>query len=208
MINVGFICEGYTEKAIIDSWNFKQLLKRLNIKFVGALNSKGNGKLLPQHIEKYNKRLVQMNAWKIFIITDSDKDKIKQVYEKIMPDEKLHVLIIPVKKVESWFLSNDETLNSITGTKYSEYRTKTNNNLPENVEKLGNPYDQLETIFNDNTELLDTGKLGIATEFINNQFDIQNSNCDSAKYFVDKLKEVAKYKPTTTKNRQKENVNK
>ncbi|MEA3450456.1 MAG: hypothetical protein U9Q83_00970 [Bacteroidota bacterium] len=200
---MGFICEGYTEKEIIDSRVFKQFLKKLNINFIQALNSKGNGKLLPEKIEKYNSRLKQMGAWQILIITDSDKDTIKEVYDRIKPDEKLHILIISVKKVESWFLSNDETLKSITGITYSEYRTKTKNKLPVNVEELGNPYDQLEDIFNEKTELLDTSKFGIAKEFIKNQFDVQNSNCDSAKYFVNKLKEVAKYKPVTIKKTSK-----
>ncbi len=198
---VGFICEGQTEEKILKSPNFQFFLKSLGIIYQGTINTKGNGRLLPKFLDIYNKRL--KDAWKIFIITDSDKNTIAEVYERIKPNKNLHILIIPVKKVESWFLSNDDVMRDLTGVIYSEYRTqKDNQNLPENIEELGNPYHQLKDIFKNNTELINTSKLGIATE-ITKQFNIQNSNCDSAHYFIEKLQEVSKLKPTSKKKRKK-----
>ncbi len=208
-MNIGFLCEGQTEQKIVDSYNFKELLKNLKITHCGTVNTKGSGKLLPKFLPTYTKQLSQMGAWKIFIITDSDKNTKKQVYEKICPDEKKHILIISIKKVESWFLSNDVTLKAITGITYAKFiqESKNRRNLSDNVEDLGNPYDQLEDIFNENPDFLDTSKLGIANEFIKHNFDIRNSNCNSAKYFIKKLEEIAKAEDNKT-NEQVDNKNK
>jgi len=194
-MNIGFLCEGQTEQRIVDARKFKEFLKTLNINHRGTINTKGNGKLLPTFLPAYTNQLSKMGAWKIFIITDADKKTIKQVYEKICPDEQIHILIIAVKKIESWFLSNDDTLKKITGTTYSEYSER--KKYLKGVEELGNPYDQLEEIFNEETNLIDTSKLAIANEFIKNDFDIQNSNCDSARYFVEKLNEIANSEPVS-----------
>jgi len=120
-MNVGFLCEGQTEQKIVDAVKFKELLKKLNINHCGTINTKSNAKLLPKFLPTYTNQLSKMGAWKIFIITDADKNTKKQVYEKIFPDERVHILIISVKKVESWFLSNDVTLKEITGITYSEF---------------------------------------------------------------------------------------
>ena len=206
-MNVGFLCEGQTEQKIVDSQKFKLFVKSLTINHVGTVNTKGNGKLLPKFLPQYNKQMERMGAWRIFILTDSDKKTIKQIYDIIKPDEKLHILIISVKKVESWFLSNEEALKAITGITYAEYR-KYKKKLSENVEELGNPYKQLEDIFTKKTDLLDISKLGIAQEMIDNNFDIQKSNCESAKYFVEKLEEVAKIKPSTKTTKPKRKTTK
>jgi len=194
-MNIGFLCEGQTEQKIVDAPKFKEFLKTLNINHQGTVNTKGNGQILPEHLPAHTKKLTQMGAWKIFIITDADKKTIKQVYEKICPDEQIHILIIAVKKIESWFLSNDDTLKKITGTTYSEYSER--KKYLKGVEELSNPYNQLEEIFNEETDLIDTSKLAIANEFIKNDFDIQNSNCDSARYFVEKLNEIANSEPVS-----------
>jgi hypothetical protein len=125
-MNIGFLCEGHTEQKIVDSPKFLEFLNNLNLIHCGTINTKSNGKLLPKFLPNYTKQLSKKGAWKIFIITDSDKNTIKQVYERICPDEKEHILIISVKKVESWFLSNDFTLEEITGITYSEYCERKN----------------------------------------------------------------------------------
>jgi len=45
---LGFICEGQTERKIINSFRFQSLLRSLNITFLKVINTKGNGKLLYQ----------------------------------------------------------------------------------------------------------------------------------------------------------------
>jgi len=195
MVNIGFICEGYTEKTIIDSKLFQYFLKNINLNFVGSINTKSNSQLLPHLISKHNKTLEKMGAWKILIITDSDKDTIEKVYERIKPNPDLHILIIAVKKIESWFLSNNQTLEKITTKTYHDFvNEQINKKLPINVEELGTPYDKLKEIIRQNTNIRALDKLEIADLFIENGFDIENSNCESAKYFIKKLREISENK--------------
>ena len=46
MVKVGFICEGATEKIIVESVNFKNFLKENNLEFIRAIDANGNGNLL------------------------------------------------------------------------------------------------------------------------------------------------------------------
>ncbi len=191
MVKVGFICEGQTEEIILKSEKFQKLLKKLNLVFVKSINVKGNGQLLPKNILGYSKQL--KGAWKIFILTDSDKVSVEKVYERIKPDPKLHILVVAVKKIESWFLSNNDALQKIAGITYSDYiqQVKSSKPLPSNVEELGNPFDQLKNIMTENIKVRALDKLDVANMFINNDFDIQKSDCESAQFFIKKLEEIA-----------------
>jgi predicted regulator of Ras-like GTPase activity (Roadblock/LC7/MglB family) len=48
MVKVGFICEGETEKLIIESEAFKILLLKAGLQLILAIDAEGNGNLLPQ----------------------------------------------------------------------------------------------------------------------------------------------------------------
>ena len=75
MVKIGFICEGETEKIIVESENFQQFLLQNNFEFVNAIDATGNGNLLPKNIQPFIKILKDDGAEIIFILTDLDIDK-------------------------------------------------------------------------------------------------------------------------------------
>ncbi len=74
MVKLGFICEGETEKIIIESLAFREFLLANNFQLVKAFDATGNGNLLPENITPMVKNLLDEGAEKIFIITDLDED--------------------------------------------------------------------------------------------------------------------------------------
>ena len=88
MVNVGFIVEGNTEKIVIDSPQFKEFLRSINISIVDpVIDANGNGNLLPKNIEPFINRLKTASAEKIVVITDADQDSISQVKTRILPTD-------------------------------------------------------------------------------------------------------------------------
>ena len=111
MVKLGFIGEGATEKIILESESFRQYLISNNISFVNSvIDANGNGNLLPKNIEGFVNRLKDEGATLIIILTDLDKEKcISLTKERIDPEGKF-VVIVSVKEIESWFLSDTKTM--------------------------------------------------------------------------------------------------
>ena len=54
MVRLGFICEGATEKLIVESYQFRQLLLSNNIELIEpVIDANGGGNLLPKNIEQF-----------------------------------------------------------------------------------------------------------------------------------------------------------
>jgi hypothetical protein len=185
MVKVGFICEGATEKILVDSANFKNILFQNNLEFVNAIDATGNGNLLPKNINPFIATLKDAGAEKIFILTDLDEDAcITKTKERINAPDNI-VVIVSVKKIEAWFLSDDLTLSKFFNTKFHF-------NFPE-AEQI--PFDTLKHIFLQQTERgIGDSKPRFANKVINNGFSLLNAskhpNCNSAKYFLNKLLEI------------------
>jgi len=182
-VRIGFICEGKSELRLIKSQKFRKFLSDLKLDLVknGVRDAKGCGNLLPENIEEHNNFLKEKEVNIIIILADLEIDKcITKAKQRIKPDKDLHKLIISRNKIESWFLSNDIQMKKLTGKTYVG-----------NTEKLERPDNEL------GVRLLATGRYraighaDMADIFIDDNFDIQNSNCESAKYFIKKLKEIS-----------------
>lgn len=189
MVNVGFICEGYTEWFILESENFRNILQNLDLNLVGVINVEGNGNLLPRNIEKHRKNLIDDGADVILILTDLDEDQcITNTRNRIGEKEDQHI-IIAVKQIESWFLADSETMKSIfRGNFLYEY--------PENAVI---PFETIRKIYFDKFLKGIVGrdqKKKLAQKMLQNGFSIQNAanhpNCPSATYFLSKLEQIAK----------------
>ncbi len=183
MVKVGFICEGETEKIIVDSTNFKNILALNNLQLVNAIDATGNGNLLPKNITPFIESLKDDGAEKIFILTDLDEDLcITKTKERINAPETV-IVIISVKQVESWFLADSITLSKVFGKEYKF-------DFPENE---NSPREKLREIF-----VVETGrgigpsKPGFAKRILKEGFSVLNAaahpNCNSAKYLLSKLK--------------------
>ncbi|NDC31822.1 MAG: hypothetical protein EBZ58_13010 [Bacteroidetes bacterium] len=112
---VGFICEGETEKIIVESSAFQRLLTDLNLSCAVAVDASGNGNLLPKNIQNH---LETMRRYKVdftIILTDLDEDVcITKTKERIQGSEKNEaIIIVSVKTIESWFLADSKTLSLV-----------------------------------------------------------------------------------------------
>ncbi len=183
MVKVGFICEGETEKIIVDSFDFKNILEKRNLKLIKAIDATGNGNLLPKNIKPFIENLKDDGAEKIFILTDLDQDLcITKTKERINAPHDL-IIVISVKQIEAWFLADSTTLSNI-------FKEGFYFDFPE-VEN--NPREKLKDIFIAKTNRgIGDSKPKFAKRIIKDGFSVSNSalhpNCNSAKYFLDKLK--------------------
>lgn len=203
MVNIGFVCEGKSECALIKSKNFRELLNKIGLHLVyKPIDANGGGNLLPHNIVSFTAKLLNKGAQKIFILADLETVPcIEMAKRRIQPDQKIHILVIERQKIEAWFLSDNKRLMKIA-----------NKTFQGNAEKLNKPDDELKKILINTGKFRSLGHADLADIYIGNNidnegFDIQNSNCDSARYFISKLKEVAKKpkKQNKIKNKIKKN---
>jgi hypothetical protein len=179
MVKIGFICEGETEKLIIESEAFKTLLAKSDLQLVLAIDAEGNGNLLPHNIEKFIAILEDAACDKIFILTDLDKDSCITFTKQRISARENDIIIVAVKQIEAWFLSDSQTLSGL-------FKTKFQFELPENENE---PYDTLNSLFINNTgrgngKKDNGGKIKTARKMLNNGFSLTNAashpNCSSA----------------------------
>jgi hypothetical protein len=187
MVKLGFIGDGATEKIILENTDLFDHLKSLNIEFVAdVIDAKGNGNLLPHNLQEYTQILEDKGANRIIILTDLDQDQcITLTKERIKPLEN-HTLIISVKEIETWFLSDTEAMRKFLND--PEF-------IHENPESIAEPFEEIKSI-----RILKNGrgvsdKKILARQMIKSNFSIlqaaKHPNCNSAKYFLRKIAEFA-----------------
>jgi hypothetical protein len=184
VVKIGFICEGDTDKMVLESANFQDILTKFNLECVRVEDAGGNGNLLPQHIEKYRNSLQKFGATKIIILTDLDENAcITFTKERLksLPDE---VVVISVKTLESWFLADSQVMSQLVGKDF-------NFEFPE-IENT--PFETIKRIFQEETSRGVGTKRILARRLLKYGFSIQNAanhpNCPSAKYFLTKLQSI------------------
>jgi hypothetical protein len=187
VVNIGFICEGFTEALILESEDFNRVLQEFNLKNVGLINVKGNSNLLPHRISQHQEFLFKEGASKIFILTDLDKDECITKTKLRITESPNQIIIIAVKQIESWFLADNETMSKILEGDFIF-------NFPENEDV------PIETIRKIHFDKFNRGLIGkdektkLARKMLKYGFSIQNAanhpNCPSAKYFLTKLQSI------------------
>lgn len=187
VVNIGFICEGYTELFILESESFKIILNSLKLKSIGVINVEGNGNLLPHNIKIHQENLFDEGASLIFVLTDLDKDFCITKTRLRITEFENQVIIVAVKQIESWFLADNSTMNLIFKEGYS-FEYPENEDVPiETIRKLY--FDKFRRGLVGRDE-----KKKLAKKMIHNGFSIQNAanhpNCPSAKYFLTKLQSI------------------
>lgn len=188
MVKAGFIGEGKAEEMILTSNPFSLLLKKNNIENVGVFNAGGEGdfKVESDKIISFFNIFSDRSADIVFLLTDLEEDPcITETKNRIFKFcEKRQIEIIAVKAIESWFLADSESLSQIFRKKYFFKK-------PEiTVEK---PFTVIKDEFVKNTKR-GISKIRLVSKMLNHGFTIENAakhdNCDSAKYFINKLKEI------------------
>lgn len=190
MKRVGFIGEGESERILLSSQAFNDLLFDFDIESVGVFDAGGRDQLLSKtnRIDDYLKIFNDLKAEKIFILIDLENEPCisfcKNKFENY-PENCLQ--IFSVKAIESWLLSDNSTLEVLLKGRFNFIE-------PEKTESQ--PLDTLRKIFIEkNDQGLGIRKPRIIKRFIKNGFSIINAanhpNCHSAKYFIKKLKEFS-----------------
>jgi hypothetical protein len=185
-MKVGFICEGKTEKKIVESDNFQQFLKSIGIECISdIIDAEGNGNLLPKHLPQYSQILISKGAEKIIILTDLDADACITLTKERINAPGNHLVIVSVKMIEAWFLADDVCMSAICGQPIHF-------NLPENEDE---PFEIIKQELIRCTTRGVGDKILLAAKMLRNNFSVINAaahpNCSSAKYFVEKLKTLA-----------------
>ncbi|OIN61115.1 hypothetical protein [Arsenicibacter rosenii] len=187
MVKVGFICEGKTEKAIIQSDAFQAWLHQNRIECVfEVIDAKGGGNLLPHNIGLITKELALRGAQQIVILTDSDDDLcVTLTRERINALPNQHV-VVAVRQIEAWFLSDTETLKGmLNDTGY----------YCREPEKIPAPFEYLKNLFLLKTGRGVGGKAILVSRMLKYGFTperaAEHPNCPSARYFLTKLQRLA-----------------
>ncbi len=187
-MRLGFIVEGDTEKIVLESKNFTNLLGELNIDFIPEIiNAEGNGNLLPRNIEKHSQVLIDKGATKIIILTDIDEDAcITQTKARIQPLEN-HIVIVSIKQIEAWFLADTQAMRIFFSDNTFE---------EQNPESHLTPFDKINQIkLHKMGRGIGKSKIKFANYLVKQiNFSInrasEHPNCTSAKYFIDKIKQI------------------
>lgn len=187
MVKIGFICEGKTEKNIIESDRFQQWLSLNGFECsLPVIDAKGNGNLLPHKIEALRQELLDRHVQKIIILTDLDIDSCITLTKQRITEREDQLIIVAVKQIEAWFLSDTPTLQSLFGDStfvfdYPELET--------------NPFVKLQQLLLTKTNRGVGSKSILVSRMLKYGFTIENAaqhpNCPSATYFLTKLQTLA-----------------
>jgi hypothetical protein len=185
VVKVGFICEGRTEKKIVESEKFQTYLSRIGIETVGEIrDAEGNGNLLPQNLHKFVEVLLIQGAKKIVIVTDLDNDACITLTKSRINSDDNQIVIVAVKQVESWFLADSGTLSTLL---------KENFEFSDPEDQV-NPFETLKDLFKEKNGRGIGTKTIFARHMLKYGFSVENAaqhpNCPSAAYFLKKLKQL------------------
>lgn len=183
MVKVAFIVEGKVEKIFIDFLESEGWFTQKNIQKVApTIDAKGGGNLCPQNMQVFVEQVKVFNPDKIFILTDLECDPCVEKTKERLGDCDICVVVLAKKAIEAWFLADSEILKKFTNEELSYFE------YPEKTEFM--PYDVFKDILMEYTGR-GTSKVKLAKNILRNGFDIErvamHPNCQSAKYFVDKV---------------------
>jgi hypothetical protein len=185
-MKIGFICEGKTEKKIVESKNFQQFLISIGIECVpDIIDVAGYRNLSAEKLPAFSQTLTDNGAQKIVILTDLDTDACITLTKERVNASQDHLVIVSVRQAEAWFLADDACMSAIC---------KTNIHV-EWPEKHENPFQTIRELLLQNTTKGVGDKILLAAKVMANNFSILNAaahpNCPSAKYFIQKLKTLS-----------------
>lgn len=187
MVKVAFIVEGKVEKIFIDFLEEKGWFSQKNIHKVGpTIDAKGGGNLCPHNIQEFVDQAQTCNPDKIFILTDLECDPCIEKTKERLGNCDSCVIVIARKALEAWFLADDFLLRALTKNALTHYQ------MPETTSEM--PYETFKGLLVEHTGRGTGSKVMFAKKVCKQGFDIemasQHENCQSAKYFLDKINSV------------------
>lgn len=117
MVKAGFIVEGASERIVVESAIFKNLLRNSGYELVTpVVDAKGGGNLLPQNIDAFIARLDKAGAERIFVLTDLEDEAQVETVRQRVEHPRIHFAFIAVKALEAWYLADSVAMNAWLGT--------------------------------------------------------------------------------------------
>ena len=187
MVKIGFICEGKTEKNVIESVGFQQWLSKNGFDCsLPVIDAKGNGNLLPNRIEALRQELLSRDIQKIVILTDLDVDKCISLTRQRLTERDNQLIVVAVKQIESWFLGDTQTLQALFNDSSFIF---------DQPEQEPDPYLKLQQLLLTKINRGVGSKNILVSRMLKYGFTIENAaqhpNCPSANYFLTKLQTLA-----------------
>lgn len=185
MVNVGFMVEGATERLIVKSPAFQQMLQRMGLQTAGDIvDVRGRTNLLSNRADSIRQLLLQSGAEKIVMLTDKE-DTACYSSLKALINTPIDLIAVANRTVEAWFLADSQTLSTLFQTNF----------YCESPETLSDPFEALKAYRQQHRSMGIGDKKAFARIMINNGFTVeraaQHPNCPSARYFLDKLQTLA-----------------
>lgn len=188
MVKVAFIVEGKVEQIFVDSLDRQGWFRNKNIQKVGpTIDAKGGGNLCPTNMPYYVEQVKVHNPDKIFILTDLECDPCVTKTKERLGSCEMCVIVLAKKAIEAWFLADSDLLSILTNKAVTSYEE------PELTKDM--PYDILKELLLTHTKRGTGSKVSFVRRVFKNDFSIEKAsnhpNCQSAKYFIDKIKLVS-----------------
>jgi len=184
MVKVAFIVEGKVEKIVIEYLNKIKWFEQFNIEIVGnVIDAKGGGNLCEKNLEKYVSQVKIFEPEKIVILTDLECNRCIEEAKQRLGSCSNCQIILAKKAIEAWFLADSNLLSKLTNQKLNYFE------LPESTELM--PYEECKNILLQYTNRGTGTKVVFVKKVLKHGFKIENAaqhqNCQSAKYFIEKL---------------------
>lgn len=188
MVKVGFIVEGDSEMVFMKrNTAFHQLLQYLNIEIVALVDGKGGQLLNPRLLNGLKGICKDAGAEHIFILTDLDEEDSFEQKKLKLDGENVTSIVIAKRSFEAWFLADTNVIRIILGN--PDYYC-------ESPEDINTPFEEIKRLAILFREGKGYGSKPLLAGRMNSHgFNIekaaQHPNCPSAKYFINKLQELA-----------------
>ncbi len=185
MVKVTFIVEGAVEKIIVERCFIKTgWLKSKNIEPTGpVIDAEGGGNLCPRNMSTFVEMAQSHNPDKIIILTDLECDPCITKTKERLGNCDTCIIIIAKKAIEGWFLADDALISGMTRGGCRSFQE------PEKTE--GMPFDVINELLVEHVDRGSGDKVRLANKVSKSNFDIElaaaHPDCQSAKYFVDKI---------------------
>jgi hypothetical protein len=194
MVRIGFVVEGYCEKILLESRNFRNWAIQHNIQICDPIiNARGGGNLCPKKIDaSITECRILASPDKIIVLTDLECDPCVTITKARIGNGDIDQIIVAKKALEAWFMADTEAMRR--WLKNDDFQGEHN---PEKTPDM--PWYHLKEIAKNHQKEgrgPGTRKTRFAKTMINQfSFSIERAanhpNCPSAKYFLEKLQKLS-----------------